>query len=161
MVRKSMIIFCFVCVALMLSTNAEALQAIDTQDATNWGDWFLPDQTDPYTEPYYRWGDEDWGWDNRGCLPATQCVTHDDCDGWQHCKDGYCEQTCVTDQDCRRDWEDCDEARGVCHEWCVINSDCYWTDFCNSRQFCEPIVCETSSDCPGGSCDLYLQQCDT
>ena len=60
--RKLITIFCLMCVLLIFSSNAEALQAIDTQDASNWGDYFLPDNTDPYSAPYYRWGNEDWGW---------------------------------------------------------------------------------------------------
>jgi hypothetical protein len=60
--RKLILIFCFACVMLIFSSNAEALQAIDTQDATNWGDYFLPANTDPYAAPYYRWGNQDWGW---------------------------------------------------------------------------------------------------
>jgi hypothetical protein len=63
MMRKLITIFILMCVLLIFSSNAEALQALDTQDATNWGDYFLPDNTDPYTRPpYYRNGNEDWGW---------------------------------------------------------------------------------------------------
>jgi len=60
--RKLITMFSLVCILLIFSSNAEALQALDTQDATNWGDYFLPDNTDPYAAPYYRWGNEDWGW---------------------------------------------------------------------------------------------------
>jgi hypothetical protein len=60
--RKVLTIFSLMCVLLIFSSNAEALQAIDIQDATNWGDYFLPANTDPYAAPYYRWGNEDWGW---------------------------------------------------------------------------------------------------
>jgi hypothetical protein len=61
--RKLLLIISIMFVVLIFSNNANALQAIDTQDATNWGDYFLPDNTDPYTDPpYYRWGNQDWGW---------------------------------------------------------------------------------------------------
>lgn len=60
--RKLLLVISIMFVVLVFSSNADALQAIDTQDATNWGDYFLPDNTDPYSAPYYRWGNEDWGW---------------------------------------------------------------------------------------------------
>jgi hypothetical protein len=60
--RKLLLVIGFMFVVLMFSSNANALQALDTQDATNWGDYFLPDNTDPYSAPYYRWGNQDWGW---------------------------------------------------------------------------------------------------
>ena len=60
--RKLLLVISIMFVVLIFSSNANALQAIDTQDATNWGDYFLPDNTDPYSAPYYRWGNEDWGW---------------------------------------------------------------------------------------------------
>ena len=60
--RKLLLVICIMFVVLIFSSNAKALQALDTQDATNWGDYFLPDNTDPYAAPYYRWGNEDWGW---------------------------------------------------------------------------------------------------
>ena len=61
--RKLLTFFSLVCILLIFNSNAEALQVIDTQDATTWGDYFLPANTDPYTRPpYYRNGDEDWGW---------------------------------------------------------------------------------------------------
>jgi hypothetical protein len=61
MMRKLIIFFSLVSI-LLIFNNAEALQALDTQDATNWGDYFLPANTDPYSAPYYRWGNQDWGW---------------------------------------------------------------------------------------------------
>ena len=61
--RKLLLVISIMFVVLIFSSNAEAMQAIDTQDATNWGDYFLPDNTDPYTRPpYYRNGEENWGW---------------------------------------------------------------------------------------------------
>ena len=53
--RKLLLVISIMFVVLIFSSNAEALQAIDTQDATNWGDYFLPANTDPYAAPYYRW----------------------------------------------------------------------------------------------------------
>ena len=71
--RKLITIFILMCVLLIFSSNAKALQAIDTQNANNWGDYFLPDNTDPYHDTYYRWGNEDWGWKHtiNFCGPVT------------------------------------------------------------------------------------------
>jgi len=62
MMKRVVILTGLALVVLILGSDANALQALDTQDATNWGDYFLPDNTDPYSAPYYRWGNEDWGW---------------------------------------------------------------------------------------------------
>jgi len=60
--KRLLALFGLLCFLLIFSSDASALQALDTQDATNWGDYFLPDNTDPFAAPYYRWGNEDWGW---------------------------------------------------------------------------------------------------
>jgi hypothetical protein len=67
--KKYLIFFVMVCVLMVLNGTAQALTTVDTQDASNWGDWFIPDDADPYVgesnytlSPYYRQHDEDWGW---------------------------------------------------------------------------------------------------
>jgi len=54
---------------VVAGNNAQALQTVDVQNASNWGNWFIPDNADPYPgelnfdlSPYYRWHDQDWGW---------------------------------------------------------------------------------------------------
>jgi len=61
---------------MVLNVTAEAMgTSTDTQDATNWGNWFLPGNVGgAYTEPYYRYGirndknypnnNGSWGWTN-------------------------------------------------------------------------------------------------
>lgn len=66
--NKSVLICVVVCLFLSLNSFAKTLVVQDTQDATNWGDWFLPKGMDPKSGsppkylPYYRWDDNDWGW---------------------------------------------------------------------------------------------------
>ena len=55
------------CLVFVLCSTAQALQTVDVQNASNWGDWFIPDDADPYPgelnydlSPYYRWHDGDW-----------------------------------------------------------------------------------------------------
>ena len=67
--RKSVVICVLACLFLSLNSFAETYVIQDTQDATNWGDWFLPDGMHPKDGgpppkhlPYYRWDDNDWGW---------------------------------------------------------------------------------------------------
>jgi hypothetical protein len=62
MMKRFLALIGLMCFLLIFSSDANALQALDTQDATNWGDYFLPDNTDPFDAPYYRWGNQDWGW---------------------------------------------------------------------------------------------------
>jgi len=61
---KKFITICgLACFILSLSSTAEAIITTDTQDATNWGNNFIPPSSgDEYNYPYYRWYDEDWGW---------------------------------------------------------------------------------------------------
>jgi hypothetical protein len=66
---KKLIIFGLVCLLMVLNGTAQALTTVSTVDATNWGDWFIPDDANPYVgesgyscSPYYRQHDEDWGW---------------------------------------------------------------------------------------------------
>ena len=66
--KKSLMICVLACLFLSLSTFAKTFVVQDTQDATNWGDWFLPEGMNPKSGtapkylPYYRWDDNDWGW---------------------------------------------------------------------------------------------------
>ena len=67
--RKIILFFVLVCMLTAFNSTALALQTTDVQDASNWGDWFIPDNESPYPgdlnfdlSDYYRWGDEDWGW---------------------------------------------------------------------------------------------------
>ena len=67
--NKVLKIFGLACLILAFGSSAYALQTIDIQDATNHGDWFLPDSASPQPgesgyslSPYYRKLDEDWGW---------------------------------------------------------------------------------------------------
>ena len=62
-------IYILVGLVFVLCSTAQALQTVDVQNASNWGNWFIPDNADPYPgelnfdlSPYYRWHDEDWGW---------------------------------------------------------------------------------------------------
>jgi len=65
---KSLKICVLICLILTLNSSAKAITISDTQDATNWGDWFIPDDVEPRSGnppkylPYYRWDDNDWGW---------------------------------------------------------------------------------------------------
>ena len=67
---KKILLFGSVCLILAFGSNAYAvLQAIDIQDSTNHGDWFLPPSASPQPgqsgyslSPYYRQYNEDWGW---------------------------------------------------------------------------------------------------
>lgn len=61
----------FVCIALALSSTANALTSTNVRDATSPGPgttYFLPAGGDPYSSPYYRFGlkldgsDGQWGW---------------------------------------------------------------------------------------------------
>lgn len=68
--RKYVLFLLLACMLMGLSNTAQALQVVDVQDASNWGNYFIPDGADPYpgdldydeTSPYYRMYDEDWGW---------------------------------------------------------------------------------------------------
>jgi len=68
--KKILTIFGLVCVLMVLNGTAQALTTdVDIQDASNWGDWFIPDSANPYVgqpgfddSPYYRHALEDWGW---------------------------------------------------------------------------------------------------
>jgi hypothetical protein len=64
-----------ICVLFTLTSSAEVLVVTNTQNATNWGRYFLPDGVDPYAGLYYRYGDRNyagmsngisgngnWGW---------------------------------------------------------------------------------------------------
>jgi len=57
-----------ICLILALNGFADTIVVTDTQDAKNWGDWFLPEGMEPKSGsppkylPYYRWDDNDWGW---------------------------------------------------------------------------------------------------
>ncbi|MBN2181906.1 MAG: hypothetical protein JW715_08315, partial [Sedimentisphaerales bacterium] len=66
---KILKIFGLACTILAFCGNTYALTTVDIQDATNWGNWFIPDDADPYVgesgyslSPYYRQYNEDWGW---------------------------------------------------------------------------------------------------
>lgn len=63
---KKFITICgLACFILSLSSTAEAIITTDTQDASNWGNYFFPPSELPanlYNYPYYRWYDQDWGW---------------------------------------------------------------------------------------------------
>jgi hypothetical protein len=66
---KKFVMICILgCLFLSLNGFAKTFVVQDTQDATNWGDWFLPEGMDPRSGsppkylPYYRWDDNDWGW---------------------------------------------------------------------------------------------------
>ncbi|MBN2182919.1 MAG: VCBS repeat-containing protein [Sedimentisphaerales bacterium] len=65
---KSIKICVLLCLILTLNSFADDFFIKDLQDATNWGDWFLPEGMEPKTGtppkylPYYRWDDNDWGW---------------------------------------------------------------------------------------------------
>ena len=79
--KKLLFIVSFMFVLLLFGNAANAFTTSDTQDATNWGDWFLPDNADPKpgdydfpTSPYYRGYNEDWGWThtvNFGMAPVN------------------------------------------------------------------------------------------
>ena len=67
--KNILIIFGLVCVLMVLNGTAQALTTVDIQDASNWGNWFIPDDANPYVgesgyslSPYYRQFDENWGW---------------------------------------------------------------------------------------------------
>ena len=67
--KKILTIFGLVCVLMVLNGTAQALTTVDIQDASNWGNWFIPDDANPYVgesgyslSPYYRQFDENWGW---------------------------------------------------------------------------------------------------
>ena len=68
--RKLLLVTSIMFVLLVFGNTANALSTVtDTQDASNWGDWFIPDDADPYVgesgytlSPYYRQYNEDWGW---------------------------------------------------------------------------------------------------
>ncbi len=68
--KKIITIFGLSCLILAFGSSAYAIStAVDTQDATNWGDWFIPATESPYMgEPgyslsdYYRFKNESWGW---------------------------------------------------------------------------------------------------
>ena len=60
---------------LACNTTADADIIVDRQDATNWGDWFLPASVpDPVGTAYYRWWDEDWGWTHMISFPKPPAV---------------------------------------------------------------------------------------
>jgi hypothetical protein len=66
--KKAVMIYVMACLFMSLSSFAKTFIIQDTQDATNWGDWFLPEGMNPKSGsppkylPYYRWDDNDWGW---------------------------------------------------------------------------------------------------
>ena len=45
MMRRLCILACLV---FALCSTTQALQTVDVQDASNWGDWFIPDSESPY-----------------------------------------------------------------------------------------------------------------
>jgi hypothetical protein len=81
MMKRLLFIVSFMFVLLLFGNAANAFTTSDTQDASNWGDWFIPDDADPYPgdmfyqlSPYYRGYDEDWGWThtvNFGMAPVN------------------------------------------------------------------------------------------
>jgi hypothetical protein len=67
-----------ICMVFTLTSSAEILTISDIQDATNWGNYFLPNGVDPYSNTYYRYGDRNydnmsngisgignWGWTHK------------------------------------------------------------------------------------------------
>ena len=66
--QKSIGICALICLIMALNSFADTLLVTNTQNAKNWGDWFLPDGMEPKSGsapkylPYYRWDDNDWGW---------------------------------------------------------------------------------------------------
>jgi hypothetical protein len=69
MMKKYVSFFMLVCMLMVFGGTTQALQTIDVQDASNWGNWFVPDDANPYPgglnydlSPYYRWYNQDWGW---------------------------------------------------------------------------------------------------
>jgi len=60
--RKVILFFALTCLVLLVSSSANALTTSDTQDQSNWGDWFTNTATTNWTSDYYRDYSEDWGW---------------------------------------------------------------------------------------------------
>jgi hypothetical protein len=64
--RKSIGICTFICLLFALNGFAGTFVITDTQDSTNWGDWFTdsaPTDYHPYFfSPYFRKNNQDWGW---------------------------------------------------------------------------------------------------
>ena len=82
--KKILTIFGLVCVLMVLNGTAQAMTTVDIQDASNWGDWFIPDNADPYVgeagfdhSPYYRHALEDWGWTHTisFCVPSATILS--------------------------------------------------------------------------------------
>jgi hypothetical protein len=68
-----------VCVVLALNSSANALTSTKVVDWTNGGvgTYFLPPSvSDPYTAPYYRWGNQDWGWTQTITDPSFATYVH-------------------------------------------------------------------------------------
>lgn len=58
--KKITIFLCSVFLIISFAGAASAVPVVDTIQF-NTG-YFVPDETQTYNSPYYRWHDEDWGW---------------------------------------------------------------------------------------------------
>ena len=80
--KKFVLFLVLACMLIGFSNTAQAAQVIDVQNASNWGDWFIPDNESPYPgdlnfdlSDYYRWGDEDWGWTHTVTFSLPEPIT--------------------------------------------------------------------------------------
>ena len=111
---------------------------------------------------------------------CVQCLTNDDCSKSSHCEDGYCEDNCNSDDNCRNpDKPNCLLGRclecktsaecrhpersicssdHVCIDKCITNQDCQGSQACNSDKNCVECVddshCEQGYHCRNQICEM-------